>query len=367
MMILLFLLISAALLVIGESAVSKNATHPYVRPIPLLYVSLHEDRTDYLPRLLRSIDYDVNRIVIQVGNEDATVVETIVRKVLNVSRDMPHLTISIITRDVNPGCANGFNLGLRGLVGDLNSTSTAPPLLQSMAKGDAINDVKSHTPVAFDPDDWVLIVNSDIAFYPGTLRNISVSVEQQLHDDSLFGIGFTSLCCSVEWSAIIVTRRLINRIGYFDENIYPAAWEDDDYSIRVALSGMHAARFDHTPLLHGERDGSKVLWSGSNIAMTSTIDHNNNKWKKLFTNGWRWSLQYMKSKWGRRRCKPTDCKLIEGMNSQVYDHDKPVPFKHPFGDASKPLWYWQLDQPRRDALLQAAQGPYDSHEVLESP
>ena len=258
-MILLLVLLGTALLIVSDSALPRNATHPYVRPIPLLSVSLHEDRTDYLPRLLRSIDYDVNRIVIQVGNEDATVVETIVRKVLNVSRDMPHLTISIITRDVNPGCANGFNLGLRGLVGDLNSTSTAPPLLQSVTNNDATPVAKSHTHVASDPDDWVLIVNSDIAFYPDTLRKIAASVEQQLHDDPLFGIGFTSLCCSVEWSAIIVTRRLINRIGYFDENIYPAAWEDDDYSIRVALSGMHAARFDQTPLLHGERDGSKVL------------------------------------------------------------------------------------------------------------
>ena len=335
-MILFLILLTAALIVIGDSSLPRNATHPYVRPIPLISVSLHEDRTDYLPRLLRSIDYDVNRIVIQVGNDDATVVEMIVRKVLNVSRAMPHLTISIITRDVNPGCANGFNLGLRGLVGDLNSTSTAPPLLQSVT-----NDVKSHTPVAFDPDDWVLIVNSDIAFYPGTLRNISVSVEQQLHDNSLFGIGLFD----VGWSAFMVTRRLINRIGYFDENIYPAYYEDNDYGTRVALSGMHAARFDNAPILHGD---SRLTGTESRLL--------NVKFRALFEVSLPRTQEYMTAKWGRPHCWPIDCKFVKGMNAHHHDHDKPVPFKHPFGDASKPLWYWQLDQTRRDAILQKALG-----------
>ena len=341
MMMLLLVLLTAALLAISDSAVSTNASHPYAQTIPLLSVSLHEDQTDYLPRLLRSIDYDVNRIVIQIGNEDTTVLETIIRKVLYVSRDMPHLSISISVKNVNPGCANGFNLGLRGLVGDLNSTSTAPPLLQSMAKDESTTVAKSNTHVSSSPDDWVLIVNSDIAFYPGTLQKIAVSVEQQLHDDPLFGVGLFD----VGWSAFMVTRRLINRIGYFDENIYPAYYEDNDYGIRVALSGMHAARFDNAPILHGD---SRLTGTESRLL--------NVKFRALFDVSLPRTREYMTAKWGRPHCWPIDCKFVNGMNAHHHDHDKPVPFKHPFGDPSKPLWHWQLDQPRRDAILQKALG-----------
>jgi hypothetical protein len=50
-------------------------------------------------------------------------------------------------------------------------------------------------------------------------------VERNLVQDPRFGIGFTSLCCGSEWSTVVITRRLIDSIGYFDENFYPAYYE----------------------------------------------------------------------------------------------------------------------------------------------
>ena len=46
--------------------------------------------------------------------------------------------------------------------------------------------------------------------------------------------------------------------GYFDENFYPAYYEDDDYAIRIHLSQhFYATKLENTPLMHGEIDGSK--------------------------------------------------------------------------------------------------------------
>jgi hypothetical protein len=55
--------------------------------------------------------------------------------------------------------------------------------------------------------DWVFVLNNDIAFYPGVLKRISHYVERSLIHDKKFGIGFTSLCCGGQFSAVIYTRR----------------------------------------------------------------------------------------------------------------------------------------------------------------
>ena len=397
----LFFFIASLLFISNECTIdsTKNTISP---SIPLLSVSLHNDPHNYLPRLLRSIDHDVNQIIIQVGNEDATVVKTIQQKVLDVMKDLPHLNISIIIKDVNPGCANGFNVGLRTLVGDLDSTSTAPPFLRSLVvanedvivEKEACVDTKSGDAVVSTPfeslDDWVLIVNSDIAFYPSTLRQIAISVEQALHNDPLFGIGFTTLCCSSEWSAFVVTRRLIHTIGYFDENIYPAYYEDDDYSIRVVLSGMHGVRFENTHLQHGPFNGSIGHPSGTQMTVRKKSDDTNQLiWRKLFKIAVPQTKAYLTLKWGRTRCLPKDCKKIDGMNGYTINNNQqqqqneygqgiimmnsnkrrnlrgkqrneicdmlPVPFQHPFNDEKNPLWYWQQwDQDKRNALLHEA-------------
>jgi hypothetical protein len=52
----------------------------------------------------------------------------------------------------------------------------------------------------------------------------------------------------------------VQAIGYFDENFYPAYYEDDDYAIRVHLSEkFYAVKLEDTPLMHGEIDGTKGL------------------------------------------------------------------------------------------------------------
>jgi hypothetical protein len=217
----------------------------------------------------------------------------------------------------------------------------------------------------------VLIVNSDIAFYPGVLQRISRAVERQLRRDPLFGIGFTSLCCGSEWSAVVFTRRLVEKIGYMDENFYPAYYEDDDYAIRAYYAGMRAVVFNNTALLHGEIDGSKDYLSGVVASVYLSPGAKKDpaiiRWRKLFEAGVERSRGYINKKWGlaledfnkkRRKRRGAedagkiteiDCKSAAGINGKCR-----TLFTRPFNDSTRELSHWELDKENRNAILKAA-------------
>lgn len=303
------------------------------RSIPLLSVSLNLDRRGYMARLIRSIDYPIDRVIVQIGNADPTIVSSISNDILG-ARDAlctspigicPNASIS--TMPFNPGSANGFNFGLRYMM--QNSTAK-----------------------------WVLVVNSDIAFYPGVLSKLARSVNKALQHIQSFGIGFTSLCCDSEWSAVIFSRRLVARVGFMDENFYPAYYEDDDYAIRVHLSGFRAMRFNGTALQHGELDGSKDYLSGIFEQLYMNPDKKLMKsaamqsWQKMFVKGQAVSKDYIEKKWGmhfdKKKKGYTPCKSVEGINQLC----RPG-YTRPFNDPTLNLSSWTLDQNLRDSIIQA--------------
>jgi hypothetical protein len=51
-------------------------------------------------------------------------------------------------------------------------------------------------------------------------------------------------------------QRLVNVVGVLDENFYPAYYEDDDYGIRIHLSGLHALQFNNTSKFTGRTHAS---------------------------------------------------------------------------------------------------------------
>lgn len=53
----------------------------------------------------------------------------------------------------------------------------------------------------------------------------------------------------------ILTPRLVEKIGYFDENFFPAYYEDIDYVIRIRLSGLREVTFSDVVIYH-VRNGS---------------------------------------------------------------------------------------------------------------
>jgi len=319
----------------GGRATEERVGHGHhaARPIPLLSVSLNLDRKGYMARLIRTIDHPIDNVVIQIGNADSSIVTSIsndirgAREALCSSPIGVCPTVSISTTSSNPGSANGFNFGLQHMMSNASV-------------------------------QWVLVVNSDIAFYPGVLSRLTRNVNKALHLTQSFGIGFTSLCCDSEWSAVVFSRRLVARVGFMDENFYPAYYEDDDYAIRVHLSGYRAMKFNGTSFLHGELDGSKDYLSGIFEQLYLNPDKKLLKspamqsWQKMFVKGQTVSKAYIEKKWGmhfdKKKKGYTPCKSVEGINHLC----KPG-FTRPFNDPSLNISSWTLDANLRASIVQS--------------
>jgi GT2 family glycosyltransferase len=138
-----------------------------------------------------------------------------------------------------------------------------------------------------------------------------------------------------------------------DENFYPAWFEDDDYAIRVHHSGMKAVRYNDTPLLHGDINGSLDYVSGMMTTLYKTRRMGNDlwQWRKMFEAGQVFSKTYLESKWGIRitRRNRFDCKGIDSMNGECK-----TGFLTPFHNPQYNLSYWQLNETVRSIIVAAA-------------
>ena len=159
--------------------------------IPLLSVAVTSDFSRNLPRLLASVDFPVDHILVAVGNHDHAIVRDVIEHVQKAISEKPEMLegrVELRELNHNPGCAGGWNLGLRAVK-------------QGCGR-------------------WGFIVNSDIQFRSGSLSKLASHMSQHVRD-STFGIGFVGLAPDYTWSAFAITKRLIHRAGLFDENLYP--------------------------------------------------------------------------------------------------------------------------------------------------
>jgi GT2 family glycosyltransferase len=76
--------------------------------------------------------------------------------------------------------------------------------------------------------DCVLIINDDIVL--GKAENeINILAEKAITNDV-----FMTQCGT--WCVFMLTKKIFEKIGYFDESIFPAYFEDNDYSYRLKLN-----------------------------------------------------------------------------------------------------------------------------------
>ena len=248
-----------------------------ITPVPMISISLSLDVNRYVRRLIASIDYPVENLFVMIGNDNISTIEEI-KNDINTASALAKTTkncirnIQIDVKLENPGAAFGFNYGL-------------------------------HKMMARAGVEYVLICNSDVSFFPHTLSNFSASINKHISDPN-FGIGFTGLCCGGEWSTFAITRRLVEYIGFFDENIYPAYYEDTDYAFRIHLSGMKAYHFPRIHLIHGSINGSSDYISGIQDTLLPTYGTKAKEVKTnllvlrcLFEKGLVASKKYIHLKW----------------------------------------------------------------------
>ena len=77
--------------------------------------------------------------------------------------------------------------------------------------------------------EWVMIVSDDVKFPPGALSEFA----------ALSGPDKVVLSSSwPHWCAFTIGMRVVQDVGLFDENFYPAYFEDTDYERRLDDAGI---------------------------------------------------------------------------------------------------------------------------------
>ena len=88
----------------------------------------------------------------------------------------------------------------------------------------------------FDCPYWI-ISNFDVQYAPGELHRLLHSIEE-LPDGAFCGTPGTD-----EFVTSLFTPSLLKKVGYLDENFYPAYFDDNDYRWRCQLAAAEPINF----------------------------------------------------------------------------------------------------------------------------
>lgn len=308
--------------IVGTFLASLHGTSDFaseaIPNVPLLSIALSSDPLRYLPRLLLSIDHDIDKILVHVGNEDPTIVEEIESGIFAaMEKNSKYLQgrLRLTRSSSNPGAAGGTNIGLRAIAEESATEAS-----------------------------WGMIVNSDIEFHKGSLARQAQRMRAALAHQPRLGVAFLNLHPLATWSAYAATRAMVCDVGLQDENFYPAYFEDDDYAKRLRLSGWEAVQFKDVSVAHGEqRDGSADYVSGTSLGMRAMSKLSNATAWAQSKRGWDANQHYMQLKWGLRDTQPDrSCKQAHEINTCN------VTYGRPFNDKACDLSYWRASRSRRN-------------------
>jgi len=123
--------------------------------------------------------------------------------------------------------------------------------------GGGLNLIVKSTPFA---PYWIL-VNDDSVFAPGALKKIHERVDTD-------AINFLSIM--PKWSGFVLGEGAVLKAGLFDERFHPIYFEDNDYERRLLAAGV-PAKFIHAVLHH---DNSSTLNSGFHSQNDKTFKAN---------------------------------------------------------------------------------------------
>lgn len=161
-----------------------------------------------------------------------------------------------------------------------------------------------------------LIVNDDVAFGRGLLKEMSERAEKEpdagvIHaHEGQFNVG--------SWDLFLIRRETVIKYGLFDENTYPAYNEDADYIMRLLNDMPKRIMSLGGNYMHGMGDKGEYMANGGQTrrqepSLVDMINYNNEL-----------TMGYMTAKWGEgwRWCNP---------------------FPKPSKVDSRPLSYWTYD------------------------
>ena len=132
----------------------------------------------------------------------------------------------------------------------------------------------------------IIVVNDDIAFAAGDIEKIAARAVAH-RDSYIISCAGTHLVYgrrlpSMGYSCFAINPVALEKLGCFDENIFPAYCEDQDYAYRAQLAGMHEQNCADTNLTHM---GSASIRSSPLLLGQNAITQGKN-------------LAYYRQKWG---------------------------------------------------------------------
>jgi GT2 family glycosyltransferase len=134
--------------------------------------------------------------------------------------------------------------------------------------------------------DVVIVANDDIRFSAGDIDKLASRAldcrDRYIISCAGFHERFNRRQPSLGYSCFAINPIAIEKLGCFDENIFPAYCEDQDYSRRAGLAGLHEENCQDTLVSHA---GSNSVLSDPALGRQNALTHRRN-------------MEYYRLKWG---------------------------------------------------------------------
>ena len=211
---------------------------------------------------------------------------------------------------------------------------------------------------------YMLVANADIYFHQGQLGRLHGFVRQQMQPNGQpSGVeGFYS--CQVHgggtmpFAMFIVTQALIRRIGLFDENIYPAYFEDTEYAWRMNLLKLSIVIAPDVEFVHGDESNAMTRIGGGQIYSAKQATEQM-RWRHraampmYVANKWGLTYQYNKWHWINSWRRPGDKVGLKNGNAVVPSYESPW-------NSTTPLAVWEFDTERVAYIANASAPRHDT-------
>ena len=181
------------------------------------------NRYDLLQRMLQSLDYPIKHLLIIDNGASKVEQDTSV----NVPDCVEHTTY--LPMPSNLGVAASWNLGIK----------------------------------LFPMDDRWTFASNDMWFHPAQLETLSWASPDEI----------TLMAPFPHWHAFTVGQTVVKKLGLFDEALYPAFYEDNDYQRRAAHHEIPITLLD----LNVEHDNSSTIHSDHAYRVANARTFPNNR------------------------------------------------------------------------------------------
>ena len=198
------------------------------------------NRYDLLKRMVYSIDYPIRDVLIIDNGGDCS--DRLLKKHPFVERGR------ILRMPSNLGVAASWNLGIK----------------------------------LFPHDDRWFFASNDMVYLPGALESLSEARRDEITLSDMFPF----------WHTFSVGEEVVRRVGLFDEALYPAYFEDNDYQRRAVQKNVHI-RSVSIPTQH---ENSSTIGADRGLREKNAVSFQNNSIyynNKMATNDYgqgAWSL-----------------------------------------------------------------------------